>query len=152
MPNSDVALVKLRASYWREFAALLKRRDASLAQLMKDGGWMGREAHYRCFGRGDAWLETIANVRPPNIGVWLSLDGDDAEATFVKLEAERKAIEREVGAALEWGGKKPNIRAIRIKFVWHSADPRIRTQWPKQHDWLCNTLVAFHHAFGARLQ
>jgi hypothetical protein len=85
--------------------------------------------------------------------VELYIDGDSAvwtKAVFDALLQDRQAVEREIGAELEWQ-RLDHRRASRVLLVWPSeitldGDPRAML------DWSIGQLLKFKAAFAKRLQ
>lgn len=73
-----------------------------------------------------------------------------SKAYFAALEAEKDAIEAELGEPLNWDGT-PGRRASKI-FFRRAADIRNRREWPAQHLWLKNKLEGLYCAFRPRVQ
>jgi hypothetical protein len=92
-----------------------------------------REPQWRVFGK---------------LGVKLMM-GEEEAAAMALLQADRPAIEQEIGAALEWNphpGKK--FKAIRLTRPTQLSD---RSSWPEAITWLTGTAVAFKRAFAPRV-
>jgi Domain of unknown function (DUF4268) len=64
------------------------------------------------------------------------------------LEADKAAVEAEVGQPLIWHNP-PDIRSARI-YVRRAADLRDQTSWPELHAWLLRHLEALRSAFAKR--
>jgi hypothetical protein len=65
------------------------------------------------------------------------------------LQADRVAIEQEIGAALEWNPHPDKkFKAIRLTRPTQFLD---RSSWPEAMAWLTSTAVAFKRAFGPRI-
>jgi hypothetical protein len=99
-------------------------------------------------GRSGYTLSLNANVTHGKLNVKLMLDEEEAGALAL-LQADSVAIERAIGAPLEWNpypGKK--LKAIRLTRPTDFAD---RSSWPEAIDWLASTAVAFKRAFGPRI-
>jgi hypothetical protein len=73
-----------------------------------------------------------------------------AKAWFAELEAQRAALEAEIGATLTWHNP-PGKRACRI-YVRRAASIDDRTDWANQHRWLREQLEQLHAAFGPRVK
>ena len=99
-------------------------------------------------GRSGYWLSLIANVAGGKLGVKWMLSEEEAEAMPL-LQADRVAIEQEIGAALEWNPHPDKkFKAIRLTRPMQFLD---RGSWPEALTWLTSTAVAFKRAFGPRI-
>ena len=83
------------------------------------------------------------------IGVDLTL-GREAKKYFPALEAQKDAIEEEIGQALEWHLLPDKGESwILARRPANLAD---REDWQAQHEWLRGTLESFRKAFAPRLK
>jgi hypothetical protein len=102
-------------------------------------------------GRQGFWLNAFTPAKERHISASLTIGGDNPQAAFEALAADREAIEREFGEPLEWvapEGKKLRFASI----VWYGADRTDRTQWPAQHQWLAEKLEKLHRVFAPRVK
>ena len=81
--------------------------------------------------------------REQRISVQLNLSDPDREAHFGLLEKERERIEAELGGPLEWLAKNFQVR---LTFS-EEASLHEENDWPRQHDWLAETLEKFDRVF-----
>ena len=65
----------------------------------------------------------------------------EAKHRFQLLKAEKAAIEAEVGSPLDWE-ELPDRVETRISLTRSDLDPNDRDDWPNQHRWLAENLVA----------
>jgi hypothetical protein len=73
-----------------------------------------------------------------------------ASAALPQLEAERDAIESEVGEKLEWN---PNPEAIdKVIKLERMADLNDHDRWPEYLSWLVDKVDKFKKAFGPRVK
>jgi hypothetical protein len=99
-------------------------------------------------GRSGYTLSLNANVAHGKLNVKLMLDEEEAGAMAV-LQADRVAIEREIGAVLEWNPyPDKKLKAIRLTRPTNFLD---RGAWPEAIAWLASNTVAFKQAFGPRI-
>lgn len=73
-----------------------------------------------------------------------------AKEDFAKLEAQKSAIELELGEPLSWQAL-PDAKMCRICFR-RSAKLSDRDTWPECHRWLVEKLDALHQAFAMRVK
>ena len=85
------------------------------------------------------------------IGIWLYVGGDNAEAHFRLLEEQREDIHTEMGETLEWielSGKQRN----RICLHKGDTDPLDENDWPQQYEWFTAQLEVFDTVFRERIR
>jgi hypothetical protein len=94
-------------------------------------------------------FQVSLSVRRDRIQVNLNNDKDEDRHRFHALPADHQAIERAVGAPLEWerkdGVKKNAIRAT-LNVGYESPN------WDEQHAWAIETTKAFKRELGRRLK
>lgn len=137
---------KLQFDYWTEFHKCLTARGSMIR------GTKPRPQHWNNFsvGRSDFGLVTFANTRDQRIGVHLVCKGEHAKPHFQQLEAQKGALEAELGP-LEWR-PLPDRKESQIGVRRHETDPSDKQRWPDQHEWLVQTLERFHRVFSRKLQ
>lgn len=100
-------------------------------------------------GRSGAWIALNANVAHGRLIVKFMLNEEEAAEALPRLEAQRPAIEQEIGAALEWNPHpEKKFKSIRISRPLSFAD---RAAWDEGIGWLTKTAVAFKQAFAPRI-
>lgn len=73
-----------------------------------------------------------------------------ANAALPQLEAERSAIESEIGERLEWN---PNPEAInKVIRLERIADLNDHDRWPEYLSWLADKVDKFKKVFGPRVK
>lgn len=162
----------MRARHGTPSAALIEERDilTTSSQLLNDY-WAGfkecleqgghslranKPQQYRSlawvrFPTGRIGIHLTAHIRLNEglIGVDLTLDRK-AKKYFPALEAQKDAIEEEVGQELEWHPRPDKGESwILARRPANLAD---REDWRAQHEWLRGTLVSFRKAFAPRLK
>ena len=85
------------------------------------------------------------------IGIWLYVGGDDAEAHFRLLEEQREEIHTEMGETLEWIELSGNQRG-RICLHKSDTDPLGENDWPHQYEWFAAKLELFDKVFRERIR
>ena len=102
-------------------------------------------------GRSGFYLSADVSKTKRRLDVKLALDGPLAKPHFHLLQADKDAIEAEIGAPLEWR-ELPDKKRSYIRLSRDDADPSDRDDWPRQHAWYMDTLEAFHRTFAPRLK
>ena len=74
------------------------------------------------------------------IGISLYIVRDDAIGNFGLLERQRKAIESDLEATLEWTEN-------RVYLPKKDTDPRDKANWENQHEWFMSKLESFDRVF-----
>lgn len=84
-----------------------------------------------------------------NIGVYLSMYGDDAERIYRLLETDKLNVERAFGEPLRWRERTTGSA------YWIIADEMTgssdEADWPRQHDWLAARMKRLADAVGPAL-
>jgi hypothetical protein len=75
-----------------------------------------------------------------------TLTGAQAKAHLALLEADKAAIEAEVGQPLIWHSP-PDTHSARI-YMRRAADLRDRNSWPELHAWLLRRLEELRSTFA----
>jgi hypothetical protein len=134
---------QLQLEYWTEFRRLMEAKGG-LVRPTKPQAY-----HWQDFsiGRSGVYLETVANTRDKRIGMLLILGGEEAKTHFQLLYARRDEFERLIGEPLEWD-EMPENKKSQIGLRWLGCDPLIRSDWPRQHEWLFDKLQLFHRTFS----
>jgi predicted Zn-dependent protease len=101
-------------------------------------------------GRSNIHLSNIANTTDGKIGVRVYISNKIASAALPQLEAERSAIESELGEKLEWN---PNPEASdKVIKLERTADLNDRNRWPEYLSWLVDNVDKFKKTFGPRVK
>lgn len=108
--------------------------------------------HWTNFAVGRSYfvMSATVNTQRQVIAVIMNCEGPDAKAHFHLLAEEKAAIEQEVGSVLEWD-ELPNRKVSKISLE-RPGDPTDKSDWPRQHDWLAQTLERLYHAFSPRVK
>lgn len=102
-------------------------------------------------GRANVWMNATVNGRENWISVSLSTGGILSKESFAALLAQKEAIERELGTALEWQ-ELPDRKEARIRLRLSDTDFRDEKNWPRQHQWIAEWLEKFNKVFRARVK
>ena len=93
------------------------------------------------------WLAHTRN----EIGIWLYVQGDKAEAYYRLLEEKQEEIHNEFGEKLEWN-ELPENKSSRICLSKVDTDPLDEKYWPDQYEWLTTKLELFNKVFRLRIK
>ncbi len=96
-----------------------------------------------------SYWDSSANTKGSEIRVELALNGPHPKEAFARLEADKEAIEAEIGEPVGWHNPE-NARSCRI-YVREAADWLDESQWPTQHQWLRERLQLFTKVFQKRI-
>jgi hypothetical protein len=95
-------------------------------------------------------MAAVINIPKKWLSVSLIINTEVAKAHFKLLQADRAAIEAELGTVPEWR-ELPHRKQSHVVLV-KPADPTLRTDWPAQHQWFLSTLERFHKVFSQRVK
>jgi hypothetical protein len=138
---------QLQREYWAGLKAHLTEAKSKLrSQKPLPQHWTNF-----ALGRSHFHLAAVQNTREKRVGVFLMLTGPDSKAHFKLLEAEKAIIEQAAHTSFEWRAL-PDKKESRIELVLEGADPTNRADWPRQHEWLKQTLDLFQRVFAARVK
>jgi Domain of unknown function (DUF4268) len=136
----------LQQEYWRDFReSLAERKSALKPQKAQPQHWL-----VVSIGRSNFHLAALVWTSEDCIGVELYLSGPNAKRHFKNLEASKSEIEADIGCELEWQ-ELPSKQASRILLRHPASNLRNKSDWPKQHRWLADTLEKFSSVFKSRV-
>jgi len=138
-PAQITELGRVKMEFWAVFGAFLAKKYSSFrSPKAKDYSWQSWG-----LGRTHFQLCAAVNARDKRNDVYLNLSGPDAEAHYQLLMAEREEIEKSLGFPLEWekGAKERKL------IIRRPGDTTDRSNWPEQHQWLHDTMLAFQRVF-----
>ena len=99
-------------------------------------------------GRSGFWLSLTASVGTSEVAVKPMLNEEVAQAVDT-LRRDEGAIEREVGAGLEWNPHpEKRQKSIKLRYPVNVAD---RDAWPAAIEWLTRYAIAMRAAFAPRI-
>jgi len=135
---------QLQLEFWTQARSVLDATGAfSSLQTPRPRYWFDIAV-----GRSGYWLSLNANVAHGILSVKLML-GEDEAGAMAPLQADRQAVERAIGSALEWNPHpEKKFKAIRLTRPTQFLD---RGSWSEAIAWLASTAVAFKQAFGPRI-
>ena len=102
-------------------------------------------------GRRDFSLVVWQASSRNEIGIWLTISGNDAQAYLYLLEEEKAEIHAEMGEELQWielSGKQRN----RICSHREDTNPFDESDWPQQFEWFTTKLERFNQVFRERIR
>ena len=140
-------LKKQQLAFWTRFAEYLSEHSARVTPRKP---YAQHWADY-AIGRSHFWLSVALNSREDFIEVGMHMDGPDAEAHYHLLEAEREAIEAEIGETLLWD-PKPGSKWFWVGVRWDDEDSKDDAQWASQHARIADALDRFHATLSARVK
>lgn len=137
---------KLQLEFWTMFRdQLLKHKVVPSAQTPRPQYWFDVS-----LGRSNINLSCTANTSDGRIGVRVYISNKIAALALPQLEAQRKAIEAEIGEPLQWNPYPE--KQDKIIVVERAADLDDRTQWDGYISWLVERVDKFRKAFGPRVK
>jgi len=131
---------KLQLDYWTAFKEYMER-SKSVVKCQKP-----QPQHWANFAIGRSYFYICArmNTREEEIGAHLVIFGDDRKEYYNLLEKKYKSqIEQQMNMKLTWrflpDAKENQIVALPLK-----ANPKNQKDWPRQHEWIKNTVETFY--------
>lgn len=105
------------------------------------------------FGIGHGNFRLYAGFTPQKQTLYITIyfKGDNAKASFSLLEAQKPAIEQEIGVPLVWENKESN-KTCEIYYLKHNCDINLREQWQDYQHWIFDYLQRFYRAFTPRVK
>jgi hypothetical protein len=136
---------KLQLEFWTLFREeLLKKKIVTSAQSPRPQYW-----YNVALGRANIHLSNIANTDNGRIGVRVYI-AKAADVVLPQLEADRVAIEQEIGEPLRWNPNPENKNKIIL--LDRKVDLDDRSKWPEYIDWLADRVAKFKKAFEPRIK
>lgn len=102
-------------------------------------------------GRTDFFIHTRLASSSREIGIWLYMEGNDAEAYFHLLKKQQEEIYNELGETLEWY-ELPDSGSSRICLNKGDTNPLDENDWLRQYEWFTAKLEQFNQVFRPRIQ
>lgn len=136
-----------RIAYWNSFADYLAKSDTSFSVRRNN------RDHWHEFrlGRTGFAISATMNTRKMRVGVELYIHRDPFKVAIRTLEADRRAIEDQIGLPLEWQ-ELPGKKASRIALFRNNVDPSDQSQFPELHSWMLDKMQRFRTAFAKRVR
>ncbi|MBI5331155.1 MAG: DUF4268 domain-containing protein [Betaproteobacteria bacterium] len=138
---------QLQQEYWADLKTYLTEAKSKLrSQKPLPQHWTNF-----AIGRSHFHLAAVQNTREKRIGVLLVLSGPDAKVHFKLLKSEKAEIEGAALQVFEWR-ELPDKKESHVVLQFENAAPTNRADWPRQHEWLKQTLDLFHRVFAPRVK
>lgn len=137
---------KLQLEYWSCFNERLKNQTSIRAQKPQPRHWTNFS-----IGRSGMNLTASVNSREGCVAVEIYLGGSEAKGHFQELLRQKDAVEKEIGAKLEWLDL-PEKMACRILLRLKDANFSNREDWQRQHAWIMDFIEVFRKTFGPRIK
>lgn len=138
----------LQRKYWCALNDVLKEASGPIS-----GDRTPQPASFMDYGVMRTNLANIGagmNTRENRVRAQLTLTGANATWFFGLLEQQRYEIDQELGPPLTWAEQPYGIES-RIFSCLENADPRNKSDWPRQHEWLADRLNRMHEVFAPRV-
>ncbi len=135
--------------YWDEFHEVVRnmgRGDILGKRTPQPASWMGYGV-----GRADFRIGVVMRRPKKRIQTELYISGGDAKTFFSLLQQQKDEIEREYDHSFDWQ-ELPEKQDCRIADVLDDVDPFDESDWPRQHEWLADRLIAMHRVFSDRVR
>ena len=137
---------EMQLRYWEQLREYIEASGSDL-NLQTPAG---KHWYYFTIGHSGFRIEASRNSREQQIRVQLDIkDREHAKAFFNMLAEDKEAIEREIGAELEWREMEGKVSSKIAQAK--KADPKNEADWPNQHAWLKDRVEAFDRAFRDRI-
>ena len=138
---------QLYREYWIALLEMLEERNGVIKPVKP------RLLNWMAFAVGPSGfkLQASLNGSTKSISVSLWLIAAYAEHRFELLARDKEDIEREIGIELEWE-EKSGLQHKHIRFSLYDTDYEDRSDWNRQHQWLCEQLEIFHKVFSPRVK
>jgi hypothetical protein len=145
---------ELQLSFWTAFRDFVARQHTPIrATKPLPQHWMNIAIGRSGFGLAaiaSFWNSEAESYDTNEVRAEFTLTGAQAKAHLTLLEADKAAIEAEVGQPLIWHNPS-DTQSARI-YVRRAADLRDRGSWPELHAWLLKCLEALRGAFAKRVR
>lgn len=138
---------QLQSDFWTQFLAVRSaQNNTAKTRHPPAESWMSFAV-----GHSHFYVQTFISVRKHYVGVTLSITGTNKADYFHKLYAQKNAIEEEIGETLVWH-ELPDKKSSYVSLQLHNSDPKDRSLWPQQHEWLIDKLDAYRRCFSGRVK
>jgi hypothetical protein len=137
---------QLQLEYWGAFRDYITTNST----IIKPRKPLPQHWYNFAIGRSKFRLQTFANTVQNRIGVELVMTGPYAKPHYYLLEEQKDEIEAELGFPLMWR-ELPTKIASRLTLRKPDTDPKKKSDWPEQHQWLLEKLERVHNVFSPRI-
>jgi uncharacterized protein DUF4268 len=145
----------LQLEFWTAFKTYMDEQETFIRCVKPyPQNWMNI-----AIGRGGFALNATVSLWDSEKGTYsdgevrtelIVYDKDHTKGYFALLEAEKEAIEAEVGQTLSWHNPEDKLNC-RI-YTRRDADLKDRETWPELHQWLRENLETFDKVFRMRVK
>lgn len=101
-------------------------------------------------GRSKFHISLTVNTVTDRLGCELYMRGEDAKSAFAQLIKEKAAIEKDLGAELNWQ-ELPEGQDCRI-IIYHDGDIEDKAAWNSYSEWFKKWAEAFYATFSDRIR
>lgn len=137
---------QMQLEFWTLFRnRLLEKKVIPSAQTPRPQYWFDV-----ALGRSNIFLSNILDTSSNRVGVRVYIGNRIADAALSQLEADKAAIENEIGEKLTWN-PTPEKRD-KIIGLFKNVDLSNRDLWPEYCDWLVTSVEKFRKAFAPRVK
>jgi Domain of unknown function (DUF4268) len=154
---SQVALTdakELQLNFWTAFRDFVSHQHTPIrATKPLPQNWMNIAIGRSGFGLAAVasfWNSDAGSYDTNEVRAEFTLAGVQAKAHFTLFEADKAAIEAEIGQPLVWHNP-PDTHSARM-YIRRAADLRDRGSWPELHAWLLKRLEELRSAFAKRVK
>ncbi len=138
---------QLQQEYWASLRTYLSNSKSKLrSQKPLPQNWTNF-----AIGRSHFHLAAVQNSRDKWIGVQLVISGPNKKEHYGLLESEKDLINQTANTKFKWR-ELPGKKESHVELELTNADPASRVDWPRQHQWLKDTLDQFQQVFAARVK
>ncbi len=133
----------IQLEYWRQFRQLMQESASPVrCPAPYPGNW-----NVFAIGRSCFRLIGKMNTQKKYIAAYLCMDGPERMAHYHLLhDRHREEIEKKIPQKLEWR-ELPDRKESQVITYLNDADPTDKNDWPRQHNWLKETLELFNKVF-----
>lgn len=137
---------KVQLDFWTKFRdRLVEKHVVASAQTPRPQYWFDV-----ALGKAGIYLSNIANTSDGRIGVRVYIGHRYGESALATLEAEREAIEAELGTKLTWNPNPEN--RDKVIALYRDVDFGNQEKWPEHVEWLVDQVARFRKVFGPRVK
>ena len=138
----------MQRDYWNAMLSVIDKAGGPISGKRKaqPQSWMAFPV-----GRTNFNLGTAMTIRDQEIRTELYLSGSKAKEHFALLCEDKEAVELDIGYPLLWE-ELPNGPDSRISVRLGGVNPKVESDWARQHKWLVTKLHDMHRIFAERIR
>jgi hypothetical protein len=135
----------MQVKYWTALNQMLDKKSGPVAGNKKPQpqGYMAYP-----IGRAGFFLSAGMIRQSKRVRASVYIYGPNAKAFYGQLSTQKDEIENELCFPLDWNELRQDCR---IATYLDPADVEDAGDWPRQHEWLANTLNQLHRVFASRI-